>query len=177
MNRLALEQLGPGRSDRLLEIGFGGGDLLAGLLAATDGRVFGADVSEAMLARARRRFRRQAGRLGLILASVEKLPLADGSIDGAVSVNSLYFWPDMAAAMAELARLVRPGGRLVLCFEPPEELRKWAGHRYGFRLLEVEEVTALMEGAGFRRVRAVWGKGRRPDRFCCLSAEQCDANG
>ena len=177
MNRLALAELALERHDRVLEIGFGGGDLLADILTATDGEVFGADVSEAMLERARRRFRREAGRLTLLLASAETLPLADGSIDKAVSLNSLYFWPDPAAALTELARLVRPGGRLILCFEPPDELRKWPGSRFGFRMFEVDEVMALMEGAGFSPIRTVWGHGRKPDRFCCLSGKRRGANG
>jgi ubiquinone/menaquinone biosynthesis C-methylase UbiE len=177
MNRLALAELALERSDRVLEVGFGGGDLLADILDATDGAVCGADVSEAMVERARRRFRHEAGRLNLVLASAEALPFPDGSIDKAVSLNSLYFWPDPAGALAEMARLVRPGGRLLLCFEPPDELSKWPGSRFGFRMFEVDEVKALMESAGFGKVRTRWGEGRKPDRFCCLSGERRGANG
>jgi ubiquinone/menaquinone biosynthesis C-methylase UbiE len=177
MNRLALEQLDLQASDRVLEIGFGGGGLLAGLLAGTSGAVTGADVSGAMIERSRRRFRDKADRLRLVQASAETLPLPDASVDKAVSVSSFYFWPEPEAAFAELARVVRAGGRLVLCFEPPEELRKWSGHRFGFRLLEVEDVRALMEGAGFGRTRVAWGRGRKPDRFCCLSGTRLGANG
>ena len=178
MNRLALERLEVGRDDWVLEVGFGGGALLGSILLATSGEVFGADASSAMLARARRRFGREVrrGRLRLYQATADSLPLPDSAVDKAVSVNSLYFWPDPAAALAELARVVRPGGRLVLCFEPAEELRKWPGHRFGFRLLEVEQVRALMEQAGFRDVGEAWGSGRRPDRFCALSGERRDGS-
>ncbi len=93
----------------------------------------------------------------------------------AVSVNSLYFWPDPAAALAELARVVNPGGPHAIAVEPPAELRKWPGHRHGFRLFEVAEVKALMEGAGFADIEAHWGTGRKPARFCCLSGERVDA--
>lgn len=179
MNRLALERLEVGRGDWVLEVGFGGGALLGSILLATSGEVFAADASPAMLARARRRFGREVhrGRLRLYHATAESLPLPDSAVDRAVSVNSLYFWPDPAAALTELARVVKAGGRLVLCFEPPEELRKWPGHRFGFRLLEVREVRTLMEQAGFGDVGEAWGAGRRPDRFCALSAVRLDANG
>ena len=171
MNRLTLAQLAVGRDDDVLEVGFGGGGLLAMLAKATEGRVVGVDVSPAMVARARRRFRR-VSRVAIYQASVDALPLEDGSVDKACSVNNLYFWPDPGVGMAELARVVRPGGRLAVAFEPPEELRKWPGHRHGFRLFEEEEVRRLMERAGFTDVRRAEGRGRKPDFFLCLTGER-----
>jgi SAM-dependent methyltransferase len=178
MNALALACLKLEREDWVLEVGFGGGGLLRSLLLGTRGEVFGADLSEMLIARARVRFARDVrrGRLHLYRASVESLPLPPATVTRAVSVNSLYFWPDPAAAMAELARVVKPGGRLAIAFEPAAELRKWPGHRYGFRLFEVAEVQALMEAAGFGPIEQSWGTGRRPARFCCLSGERIDAN-
>jgi len=178
MNAFALSCLRLEREDWVLEAGFGGGDLLRLLLLGTSGEVFGIDVSETLIARARRRFSRDVrrGRLHLYRASVEAVPLPEATLTKAVSVNSLYFWPEPAAALAELARVVKPGGRLVLAFEPAAELRKWPGHRFGFRLFEVAEVKALMEEAGFGSIEEDWGKGRKPDRFCCLSGERVDAN-
>jgi SAM-dependent methyltransferase len=179
MNRLAIVQLDVRAGDRLLEIGFGGGDLLEALIFGRSGTVMGVDISPTMVELAERRFRRliRKGRLKLYRASAERLPLPDLAVHKAVSVNSLYFWPDPQGAFAELARVVKPGGRLVICFEPASELRKWPGHRFGFRLYEAEEVTALMEAAGFGRVEAAWGTGRKPARFCCLSGTRVGANG
>ncbi len=178
-NRLAFRMLDVRPGERLLEVGFGGGGLLASLLASGPAQVVGAEVSLAMLARARLRFRREleAGLLRLVEAPAERLPLPAASLDKVVSVASLYFWPDPAAGLAELARVIRPGGRLVLVFEPAEELRNWPGHRFGFRLFAREEVEALVEAAGFRVSRVEIGHGRKPDRFLGLSAERSGANG
>ncbi|HEX8364459.1 MAG TPA: class I SAM-dependent methyltransferase [Allosphingosinicella sp.] len=171
MARLALEMLAPQPGERVLEVGFGGGGLLAALIRAGAVTV-GIDISDAAVARARRRF----PDVEIHLAAAERVPLADGSVSKAVSLNSLYFWPDPAAAFAELARVTAPGGRLVLGFEPPEELRKWPGHRHGFRLFEVEEVKGLMRQAGFDEIEEKWGRGRKPDLFCCLSGTRIGAN-
>jgi ubiquinone/menaquinone biosynthesis C-methylase UbiE len=178
MNALALVCLRLERDDWVLEVGFGGGGLLRSLLLGTRGEVFGADVSDALIARARDRFARDVrrGRLHLYRASVESLPLPPATVTKAVSVNSLYFWPDPAAGLAELARVVKPGGRLAIAFEPAAEMRKWQGSKFGFRLFEVAEVRALMEAAGFAHVDEHWGTGRKPARFCCLSGERVDAN-
>jgi arsenite methyltransferase len=178
MNALALACLGMERGDWVLEVGFGGGGLLRSLLLGTRGEVFGADLSDALIGRARERFARDVrrGRLHLLKASAESLPLPPETVTKAVSVNSLYFWPDPAAALAELARVTKPGGRLAIVFEPAAELRKWPGHRFGFRLFEPAEVKALMQAAGFARISERWGTGRKPARFCCLSGERVDAN-
>jgi len=171
MNALVLAELDPKPGETVLEVGFGGGGLIAAVLGRGAAAV-GADVSEAMAARARRRFGRRAR---IVRASVEALPLDAAAVDKAASVNNIYFWPDAAAGMAELARVLRPGGRLAIAFEPPEELAKWPGHRHGFRVWSEEEVRALMAEAGFERIRAVWGEGRRPDRFLCLTGERSAA--
>jgi SAM-dependent methyltransferase len=178
MNALALDCLRLERHDWVLEVGFGGGGLLRSLLLGTRGEVFGADLSDALINRARDRFARDVrrGRLHLLRASAESLPLPPETVTKAVSVNSLYFWPDPAAGLAELARVMKPGGRLVIVFEPAAELRKWPGHRFGFRLFEPAEVRALMEESGFGDIAERWGTGRRPARFCCLSGERVDAN-
>lgn len=171
MNALVLAELDPRPDEKVLEIGFGGGALI-GALRARGARPVGADISDAMVARAGRRFGAGAE---IVQASVEALPLADSSIDKAASVNSLYFWPDPAAGMTELARVIRAGGILAIAFEPPEELAKWPGSRFGFRFFDEAQVRRLLEDAGFGEIRAAWGRGRKPDRFLCLTARRLRA--
>ena len=174
MNRLALERLELGPRDRVLEVGFGGGDLLEAILGMTTGQVVGIDLSDAMVARARARFGPEVeqGRLRLLHGSAERIPLGDETVDKLCTVNSLYFWADPAAVFAEFARVLTSGGKLVLCFEPAEELRKWPGHRFGFRLYEEGEVAELMRGAGFGQIATKAGVGRKPARFLCMTAEK-----
>jgi ubiquinone/menaquinone biosynthesis C-methylase UbiE len=169
MNLAALEALDVQPGERILEVGFGGGDLLGRLLDAGAGEVIGADPSSAMVVRARRRHSRQS-RVRLIEASVTALPLGDGAMDKACSVNSLYFWANLDAAAWELARVIRPRGNLVLCFQTPEAVRAWPGHRHGFHAWEEEEIADAVGGAGFRHLVSKRGSDRKLGEFVCLAA-------
>ncbi len=174
MNRMTFERLDIRPDDHVLEVGFGGGDLIEWMLAATRAEVTGVDLSEAMVQRARRRFADEVGqgRLRVFSAEVENMPLPDASVDRACSVNSLYFWADAPAALAEFARLLRRGGRLVLCFQTPEAVRAWPGHIHGFRAYGADEVAALMAAGGFQNVFASSGADRAVGEFVCMSGER-----
>ncbi|MBF6223717.1 methyltransferase domain-containing protein [Nocardia abscessus] len=134
------------------DIGFGGGAGLSLLLdrVGADGVVHGVEISADMLARARsgRASDLGAGRLRLAEGSLTALPLADDSLDAAITVNTVYFVPDLTAACAELARVVRPGGRVVVGIGDPDAMAKLPFTSYGFTLRPVPEVIAALEQAG-----------------------------
>jgi SAM-dependent methyltransferase len=79
-------------------------------LAGRGHRVIGVDRSPAMLAKARQKLPRSEFRDG----DLEALPLESGSVDAAVCALALVHLPEVAKAVAELARVVRPGGRLMI---------------------------------------------------------------
>jgi arsenite methyltransferase len=172
MNRLALAQLDVQPDERVLEVGFGGGDLLSSLLRSGAKEVVGIDISDAIVARARRRFRREArgGRLRLLTGSAEALPRREGGFDKVASVNTVYFWKRPAAVLAEFARVTRSGGRLVLAFQTPESVRRWPGHRYGFHAYGADELAALVEAAGFEAPATTSGNDEKVGDFLCLTS-------
>jgi ubiquinone/menaquinone biosynthesis C-methylase UbiE len=174
MNRMAFERLEIRPGEHVLEVGFGGGDLIEWMLSATNAEVTGVDVSEAMVKRAQRRFANEMGqgRLRLFTAAVDTLPLPEASVDRACSVNSIYFWPDPALAIREFARVLRPRGRLVLCFQTPASVRAWPGHVHGFRAYGADEVAALMQIAGLANVRTDHGEARGVGEFICMTGER-----
>jgi SAM-dependent methyltransferase len=92
-------------------------------LAARGHRVAGVDTSPAMLARARPRVPGAT----LAVASLTALPVPGASVDVAVCALALMHLPDLRPAIAELARVVRPGGRLVLSDLHPTTLTLGGG--------------------------------------------------
>jgi SAM-dependent methyltransferase len=108
-----------------------------------------------MVRQAERRFRREVagGRMEIRRGKVEALPFDDGRFDRVVSVNTIYFWPDPAAAASELRRVLRPGGRVVLALRPKEQMEKLPTSRHGFRLFSETDLTELLKGAGFSETR------------------------
>lgn len=109
LHAAALDAARVTRGTRLLDAGCGAG-LLALLASLHGARVAGLDASPALLAIARRRLPDADLREG----DLEALPFEEASFDAVVAVNSVFYAADMAQAMRELARIVRPGGRVVV---------------------------------------------------------------
>ena len=95
---------------RVLEAGCGTGLILQRIARLTDGIAVGVDISAGMLSVARRR------ELSAVQASVDALPFPDGWFDAVVSFKVLAHVPTIEQTLAELSRVTRPGGHLVLEF-------------------------------------------------------------
>lgn len=107
--------LAVGEGDVLVDVGCGRGGPGLWVAAATGASILGVDISPTALADATARAERldMAGRAEFLLGGFSAIPAADGSASAVMSIDALLFAPDKAAASAEMARVLRPGGRLV----------------------------------------------------------------
>ena len=127
-----LDVLPRGKLGRVLDIGTGTGRLLE-LLAPLVSAGLGVDASRAMLALARARLARPGfSHCAVRLADMYRLPLPDGGFDLVLMHMVLHHAEDPAAALAEAARVLRPGGRLVVVDLAPHENAE-ALHRLAHR--------------------------------------------
>ncbi|MFQ5775082.1 MAG: class I SAM-dependent methyltransferase [Kiloniellaceae bacterium] len=113
--RDVLEALDLTPGERVLDVGSGPGLLAYDMAAAVgpEGRVRGIDLSEDMLAMSRARCAEHPW-AEFEPADAAKLPYPDGGFDAAVSTQVYEYVPDIPAALAELYRVLRPGGRAVI---------------------------------------------------------------
>ncbi len=148
----AVDALGLKPGETAADLGFGGGVGLGMLLARVgpQGRVLGVDLSPTMVRRASGQFDREiaAGRLRLQLGSLTKLPLDDGSIQGAITVNTIYFVAELDRVFSELARVISSTGRVVVGIGDPVNMSHMPMTVHGYRLRPVDDVVAVATSAG-----------------------------
>ena len=152
--RLILELAGDVRGRQVLDVGCGDGDLAAEL-SRRGAHVVGIDSSKAMIEAAKQRAERDRLDAAFEVASAQELPFPPECFDMVVAITILCFVEDPAPVFHEMARVLRPGGHLVI-----GELGKWSSW------------------AAARRIRGwlgsrLWRKGkfRKPRELCSLARQ------
>lgn len=170
----------------LLDIGTGPGWLLLRLHeCCPDLRITGVDISPAMVAQAKHNVA-QAGLSQVVdiqKAAADRLPFASGVFDAVVSTGSIHHWKDLGAGLAEVYRVLRPGGYGLMydlvADTPPQVLRKLRQEYGRFRMIllrlhsleepfhTVEEFESLAASTPFRT-----GRVRFVGALCCLTLKK-----
>jgi len=136
------------------DLGCGTGQVAAAL-APFVARVIAVDRSGEMLQAARRRLR-ELPTVDVKRGELEALPIADAELDAATLLLVLHHLPDPGAVLTEAARVLKPGGRLLISDMLPhdrEEYRQQMGHVWlGFG---DDQLRRLLAASGFERVRIV----------------------
>ena len=154
LNSYAVRQLELTPSDRVLEVGFGGGVSLPSLIASA-AFVGGVDRSRDMVRRAKAMFSEavSAGRADFREGNVEELPFEASSFGKVCTVNTIYFWSSLDAGFAEINRVLLPGGRVVVGFVPKERMDRMGMPADIFTSRAPNDVVAALRKAGFSDVR------------------------
>lgn len=169
---------------RILDVATGTGDLaIAMARRIRDVQVFGVDLSEQMLAVARRKIEARGldGRIVLDRGDAERLAVADASVDVATVAFGVRNFGDLGAGLRELARTIKPGGKVVILefSRPRNRVFRALYEFYSYKILPrigglvsrdkrayeylpasvgefpaPEEFMAMMARAGFRNCRA-----------------------
>jgi SAM-dependent methyltransferase len=151
----AYRVIGLADNDRIFEIGFGNGHLIPQLLSIANGAKYaGLDISKTMVkeASAFNAGLIAEGRVEIKLGSSASIPYADATFDRALALNTLYFWDNPSADLAEIRRVLKPGGRFVLGSAAPSSTKANPVFKHGFRFYEQDEIRAMLGAAGFSEI-------------------------
>jgi len=160
VNREVVRSLAPVTGECVVDLGAGMGaaTVEAAMRGAT---VVAVDPMPYMLRTLalRRRWHRHRASIRVAAGAAESIPLADGSVDALWTVNTIHHWTDREGASRELARVMRPGGRVLLVdedFDDPshpwhERFRaRRARHSHGFEDVDPDVLAVSLRRAGFR---------------------------
>ena len=154
MNAFAVRQLQLEPSDRVLEIGFGGGVTLPTLLNAA-AFVAGVDRSSDVVNWAQRHFAKaiKARRAEFRQDNVESLPFEKATFDKVCTVNTVYFWTSLDAGFTEVYRVLKPKGRIAVGFLPKERMDRMGMPKDIFTTRTSNDVIKALTKAGFSGAR------------------------
>lgn len=150
----SLARIQPGET--VLDVGCGTGTLAIEVQSrvGVTGRVFGVDPSTEQIARAHSKAARRNLPIDFQIGVIEQIPFPDQTFDVVLSTIMMHHLPDglKRQGLAEIARALKPGGRLVIAdFKRPQE-RQGRAARFHAGGSSMQDLAALVKEAGFSQV-------------------------
>ncbi|MEX0865998.1 MAG: class I SAM-dependent methyltransferase [Pirellulales bacterium] len=141
---------------QLLDVGSGAGQIMRHLLKFShpSANIVGFDLSAAMLRRARQRIK--TDRPALLATNVLHLPFRDEVFDCVTCGYVLEHLPDANAGLAELCRVMQPGGRMLLFATEDNLGGAWTSRMWGCRTYNREELLAGAASVGLHLTKELW---------------------
>lgn len=168
--RRVVEEVRRGRPQRVLDVATGTGDLALETARRMPGvQVTGVDLSERMLDAARRKAAARGldGRVTLVQGDAERLGFDDASFDAATVAFGVRNFGDLDAGLRELARTIRPGGRIVILefSRPRNRVFRALFEFYSFRILPLVGGAVSRDRQAYAYLPASVGAFPAPEEF------------
>ena len=135
----------------MLDVGCGGGFTIRRLLKQSeDAQVYGIDISEESVAKAKKVNAEVLDKQVFVTqGSAEKLPYDDEKFDLVTAVETVYFWPNLPGCLQEVRRVLKPGGKFAILVEVVDSDSKWTSVVEGMTAYSSQDLKKLLDDAGF----------------------------
>ena len=147
INKWALHAATLEENDCVLEIGMGNGAFVKDVLDIHSTiKYWGIDYSATMIEEAMR-FNKtylQQNRASFVEGDAKALPYEDHFFTKIFSVNTIYFWEEPHTVLAEINRVLRPGGKVVFAIRTKKTMEQMPFTKYGFIKYELQELTTIL---------------------------------
>lgn len=152
INQLTIEHLELKKNDQVLEIGMGNGFFVKDIFKAYPSFHYtGCDVSETMVLEAARLNEPliRNGSANFVLSTAESLPFQMATFDKVFSVHTIYFWETPSRVLAEIHRVLKPGGELTIVIRPKSFMEEYPYTEFGFSLFDSTSLVGLLNDHNF----------------------------
>jgi ubiquinone/menaquinone biosynthesis C-methylase UbiE len=165
INLFTIAALDPQPHEHILEIGMGNGFFVKDILSIHESiRYTGCDFSEAMVEEAKKINKSfvLGGRAAFYSGSADNMPFDDSVFDAVFTVNTIYFWDDIPKVLADIRRVLKPSGRLVVSVRPRGVMELYPFTKYGFKMFSKNDLADVISKNRFR-IKEVLEK-KEPDQ-------------
>jgi ubiquinone/menaquinone biosynthesis C-methylase UbiE len=162
--------LSPQQDDTILEIGCGAGYAIKQIIGEYNVKqLVGLDISKTVIQSARFRNRKHIsnGKVKFLQGDVKKLPFQDQSFSKIFSIQSIYFWEELPNTFAEIYRVIKPDGAIIITLSDGENDNKWEG----ITTMIEHQVMPIMEQCGFKNIEKIKGPDSRHFQTVAIKAE------
>nr|WIF20042.1 DisF427 [Sorangium cellulosum] len=167
VNDLTLEFLDVQPHHHVLDLGFGGGLTFPILLdKLKGGKLYGLEMSRTMVEQAAKKYARNIddGKLEVKEGVVDRMGFSDGQFDRILTVNTVYFWPNLGTGFKEIARVLKPGGKVGLGYRSKQTVLSLGYEKHGVNAISESDVESAAREAGLTVLETRSRKGRFDDR-------------
>ena len=143
-------------SENILDIGCGGGANIANWInLCKKGHVTGIDYSEVSVATSskKNKIAISENRCSVLQGNVLELPFNDEKFDIASAFETIYFWPEIEKSFSQVYRVLKPGGKFMVCNESDgtnEKDKKWTNTIKGMTIYNEKQICDLLRNVGFK---------------------------
>lgn len=176
MNLHTLAVLNPQNNDCILELGMGNGHFVKNITSLDSSIIYtGCDYSKLMVEEASKKNKRfiDEKRASFIHADANNLPFKNDSFNKIFTINTFYFWDDHANVLAELKRVLKKDGTLIISIRPSHNLEKFPVTKYDFSILSHQEVLELLNVSGFNAIEITEIKEPNQSHFGGVDEREC----